>query len=1306
MGKKLLPSTPPTTGLTKLDAFTEFLSIAFKDSERIWLKHGMYTFFTGLVNYSQPFAIDKVIAPKYNTIATYSDGFKVLSNLSHSENGGIFFIPGKPDSKPQNEFIFESDLLSAELDNGTADEQWQIIREFYNISGLAPSIILTSGGKSFHIHNKLPWKLPIAERTYLMRLFCVALGSDPAVTSPHQPMRAPGFFRKEKNSYQVLVHSDRSAIFTPDQWLEGLRLVFDAKGLEFPESISDEQFRVYKALQRDGLFTPESWSSQALHPPEVTRSYINTERRYEYEGAAIVPLETFLTRDDQHLLATGISEGGRNNAGYKLAANLFATANRLEQLNVRFNGYPENLFEDFCNRCSPPLSGWERQTILRSVTRSQAKIDPSLPDDALLDRASWYEYANGLRGNRNGYGHGCENKNYGNRLQPGEISKEEFVKRFGELGLGLSDSDADNTATATADNNKPKVKSPYEYWGYLKKRVKDMTQSVLDYGRSLGSKWGDLYSELPEMGDSDILPHSISGDRSNTKYYSQGQRIAVWSDLVATGAKYIFDRSTMGLGKSYDAGLLEPSALGVNKLIYVAAEHRNVTTQSLESWSDLVPRHNGLVHDEHGKLRRRVDVTEPWAVKPNCVRTGLLALLRDRNIESADAASTICQSCPHFEGCSSGTGEYTYLRDRGDVLQKNRFRCHPASLPPVDQFEYSPDSSKTHTHKKPVRHPITGEMVLETPVLGIGLIWEEWSQILTDSRTITANVGDVNQLLGYIANVNLDLAKRIQPITAALVSLMDTSAGNQGAFGWNHYVITKKLEKALGLPQSEWSSLFSDLIIELDQWTSPDGAIDQLFSIGDELDGVNIADLPRAVRDRLGKSEAELIAQASATILKQWLPEFLGVMSGLDTGLCNINFDTLTITICNKQLIHIARSAAFNIFLDATEMPSNLAAILGVDVSEIATVAQESEPSNNFCIFQITDIGRLGSGRGNEQVRRKDAVLSAIAKDHPDLTVIDWKKFLDPDSNLNQYCWWRDSRGNNDIYNNGVTNLALVGIPTKPLEQYRAQFACRFGYVPDAGEEEVTRWVETAAGYLPFTDSESSDPLFRQFIYDDIQSTIEQGIGRLRASRRPDEQLNVWLIGDFAHRFPVTVIVPAHDITPEATSKTQALEMAILKAAQQIKQEQFNGSDVEFNLTSIAVRVGKSLSHLSKTVRKLGYKSAELFLETLQTLLGISNSKRKVLSSVGSPASPHPEHLTSADQYLLNHYIPLAYDKLRDNPEALIPEVLRHIFDHAAEYGKQCLPRILNALPHPLRQDILQFFFLLFPLDELEELIT
>lgn len=82
-----------------------------------------------------------------------------------------------------------------------------------------------------------------------------------------------------------------------------------------------------------------------------------------------VPLEVCLSKNSQHLLTSGASEGGRNANGAKLARDLIGTANHLQSIGQRFNGDPWQLFLDYCHRC-PTGNGWgesEWKNIWRSA---------------------------------------------------------------------------------------------------------------------------------------------------------------------------------------------------------------------------------------------------------------------------------------------------------------------------------------------------------------------------------------------------------------------------------------------------------------------------------------------------------------------------------------------------------------------------------------------------------------------------------------------------------------------------------------------------------------------------------------------------------------------------------------------------------------------------------------------------------------------------------------------------------------------------------------------------------------------------
>jgi len=266
----MLPLNPPP-GISGFDAFKKSILLLFNDGDRIWLKFGHNQFVYSQVNLNGIFPATKTKLKTQNIgISRYDvgieiDTFKYLDDKSRHFDGGVFFIPGKPSDYPLKDFCIESDILSAEFDEGTADDQWNWIIEFSTISGLIPTVILTSGGKSYHVHWKLDRKIPIIERTNLQRLISIILGSDPAVTNPHQPMRIPGFYRKEKGNYQSLIHADETAVYSVEQIINGLKILFQKKGLIFTEqTLTDYQFKNFKRIRKN--LTIEAWEDILANP--------------------------------------------------------------------------------------------------------------------------------------------------------------------------------------------------------------------------------------------------------------------------------------------------------------------------------------------------------------------------------------------------------------------------------------------------------------------------------------------------------------------------------------------------------------------------------------------------------------------------------------------------------------------------------------------------------------------------------------------------------------------------------------------------------------------------------------------------------------------------------------------------------------------------------------------------------------------------------------------------------------------------------------------------------------------------------
>ncbi|PHM05895.1 hypothetical protein CK516_37600 [Nostoc sp. 'Peltigera malacea cyanobiont' DB3992] len=85
-----------------------------------------------------------------------------------------------------------------------------------------------------------------------------------------------------------------------------------------------------------------------------------------------VPLSICLTKSDRTLLTYGEFEGNRNNSSYKLARNLLGTSTLLTRNRIAYYPQPRQLFDRYCDHCTPPLESTEADTILHSANKTTA----------------------------------------------------------------------------------------------------------------------------------------------------------------------------------------------------------------------------------------------------------------------------------------------------------------------------------------------------------------------------------------------------------------------------------------------------------------------------------------------------------------------------------------------------------------------------------------------------------------------------------------------------------------------------------------------------------------------------------------------------------------------------------------------------------------------------------------------------------------------------------------------------------------------------------------------------------------------
>lgn len=243
----ITPQAKSKEELTPKQQFEIFLkSQPLKDGKRVlWMKLGHNKFIkvdaTDLDNLKGWYTKGNRRDRK-ETRSVGKNVFKFITDWSKENDGGVFALYNRPDEYPLSECVTQSNDIGIELDHLRTEEQLDLYRQFTEVTDIDFALILSSGGKSIHAHIKADKFLPVEQIQYLQRLAVIAFQSDPVTSRLHQPMRMPGFYRREEKAYQELIsHSDKE--YSPDQLIEGFSKWFDQMGRVFPESIPDDWWR-------------------------------------------------------------------------------------------------------------------------------------------------------------------------------------------------------------------------------------------------------------------------------------------------------------------------------------------------------------------------------------------------------------------------------------------------------------------------------------------------------------------------------------------------------------------------------------------------------------------------------------------------------------------------------------------------------------------------------------------------------------------------------------------------------------------------------------------------------------------------------------------------------------------------------------------------------------------------------------------------------------------------------------------------------------------------------------------------------
>jgi hypothetical protein len=540
---------------------------------------------------------------------TKKDGLRYLEKLN-DRGYGVYLVVNKGGNEDAD--ITEFTSLFFECDYMSKDEQWKRLERL----PIEPSAVIDTR-HSLHIYYYLDQTDLAGEdwRKYQQRLIQL-MDSDRSIHNESRLMRLAGFNHMKGGAepYPVTV-CQGSGIRYSLETLDGLLPNWD----------------------------DTSWAevSAAIDPAEVKVRLAELKQRKEIVGDADFPLEVCLTKSDRDLINSGVPKGLGYNQGFKLACNLIATQEWLEQSGYRFTGNAEDLFSEFALRSSESYrSSSDIDKVLFNARKraSRPSLTPEAMENCIL---AW-------RKKQAGY----------NPLQA-KAYKESVEKRR-------------------------EVQGQKSLLSRLSKFALKLWRSTpITTIKNGGAKQARL-----------VLKEDYEGQIVEFK---RGDGAKIYQEAGRLGYKYVLDCSPTGSGKTHTVGNLSPKSFFVfedeeddsfKRLIYFSQSPRNPNSAKIEDdFFEMPTRNQGFLlnYDKltPGGRPTRTQIEDPdtepeLRTKATC---HLAHLFTDCYTKGHDPKG-ICGGCEHFQKCRTERGDgYGYLSMTKNIKSQDKIHAHLRGIP-------------------------------------------------------------------------------------------------------------------------------------------------------------------------------------------------------------------------------------------------------------------------------------------------------------------------------------------------------------------------------------------------------------------------------------------------------------------------------------------------------------------------------------------------------------------------------------------------------------------------------------------------
>ncbi len=1117
--------------LSGFPAFQKVLELTrpVDDSRELWLKLGHNKFIVGNYSPDGHFPIWETTDNGKNRIRTFQhpDCWEYVSNWARNNDGGVFFIPTQPQGYPIKEAIALSDDVAAELDEGTPEEQLRIINSFVTISGLEPAYIIHSGSKSYHPHWKATEHLPIEKTIYVRQLTCIALNSDPAIANPHQPMRIAGFYRREKGREQTLDYGSESR-YSYEELIAGIRTYFAAKNIPFPETISEDRWRIYKRGRRDGKIDLSilTLPSSELYPKPkavATPTVVNSS----YTGS--IPLELALSRSNQEAL-TGVSSV-RNNTGLAIARDLIGCHDWLIGNGYAVEGDPYDLFINYCHSCTPG-GGWNRIE-WEAIWRSASRGNPAPARKDLTSFIHWYRWENDADYKQAAYAQ-CQANNPlpTTPKEPDPIEYQKYLEweqEQEEIETAIAHSEFFDWLIAKAKGLSKHFKKGFGQ--YCNKNISVTLPKTIKY---------DPKTPLPSKSD-------YEGQQPPRIKFSQGQRHEVIAKLRSLGWQFVLDRSFMGTGKSHDMGQFANSN---GKTWYLDLNHRNPTTETVErNFNDLPVRHNGLNHDPsrvtplgHPHLNWAGEGDENPDVQSLCHNAHLFLKLQNKgypldsltDFKDDSSLNPICKTCKFNKWkvdnnngekvaiCAAQKGNgYGFRFARRKGLSHHQIRASIDSLPNSSDYDYSQDIA----------------------------IVDEASRLIRGTKKVTADLKDLSTKMVELEQFP-SLFSLLKPLRETLIPLLSGQEKLATFYGSNHQQIIDLLPS----PPEELEEIIKAIASFHPSWQDIHIEADRVKGWGKQW-----RNSMATANWYLQKEAIEMTLENIDNLPSNFLLDLLMIWAGLTPGAIRIdNRRQLTVTTSDTRHGDTLREMSQVLLLDATGNKQLLAKRLGIEANSIIEISQELPDLSNLTVVNV-EMSGMSSNQWSDNARQRiEALISYLETVHQDIPLLGIKKYA---AALKLDGWWfNDNRGSNAF--KSQTAIAAFGKPQINLGVVEDEYLTLYGNL------------------------EGFDDYYQSL----VDAEVTQLIGRCRAHLYPSQQFVIYLVGtglhiDFVEKLGINIVSRhAFELTSEAGTPKQVSQYKILQSLTRI----FQAGRTKITCAILAVETGLSRDYIKKLIAEIG----------------------------------------------------------------------------------------------------------------------